>query len=57
MTDEMLVRALHDARRRVFVWTVDEPADLARFVTMGVDGLCTNVPARARQAVDASRAA
>jgi len=57
VTDDLLVRTLHDARRRVFVWTVDEPADLARFVEMGVDGLCTNVPARARQAVDASRAA
>jgi glycerophosphoryl diester phosphodiesterase len=57
VTDEMLVRALHDAAARVFVWTVDEAADLARFIALGVDGLCTNVPARARQAVDASRAA
>jgi len=57
VTDDMLVRTLHDARRSVFVWTVDEPADLARFVALGVDGLCTNFPARARQAVDASRAA
>ena len=57
VTDDLLVRTLHDARRRLFVWTVDEPADLARFVEMGVDGLCTNFPARARQAVDAARAA
>lgn len=57
VTDDMLVRGLHDAQRSLFVWTVDEPADLARFVALGVDGLCTNVPARARQAVDASRAA
>jgi glycerophosphoryl diester phosphodiesterase len=57
MTDDLLVRTLHDARRSVFVWTVDEPADLARFVALGVDGLCTNFPARARQAVDTSRAA
>ena len=57
VTDDMLLRALHDAGRSVFVWTVDEPADLTRFVALGVDGLCTNVPARARQAVDASRAA
>jgi glycerophosphoryl diester phosphodiesterase len=26
---------------------VDEPADLARFVALGVDGICTNFPARA----------
>ena len=57
VTDDLLVRTLHDALRSVFVWTVDEPADLTRFVALGVDGLCTNVPARARQAVDASRAA
>jgi len=53
VADEMLVRTLHDAGMSLFVWTVDEPADLARFVAMGVDGICTNVPARARQAVDA----
>jgi len=57
VADDMLLRALHDAGRSVFVWTVDEPADLSRFLALGVDGLCTNVPARARQAVDASRAA
>jgi glycerophosphoryl diester phosphodiesterase len=57
VTDDMLVRTLHDAGMSVFVWTVDEPADLARFVALGVDGICTNVPARARQVVDAPRAA
>lgn len=57
VTDDMLVRTLHDARRTLFVWTVDEPADLVRFVALGVDGLCTNFPARARHAVDAPRAA
>ena len=54
VTDEMLVRTLHDAEMRVFVWTVDEPADLARFVALGVDGICTNFPARARQVVAAA---
>ena len=59
VTDEALVRTVHAAPggARIFVWTVDEPADLARFVAWGVDGLCTNFPARARQAVDAPRAA
>jgi len=47
VADEMLVRTLHDARMSLFVWTVDDPADLARFVALGVDGICTNVPARA----------
>jgi glycerophosphoryl diester phosphodiesterase len=57
VADEALVRTLHDAGAGVFVWTVDEAADLARFIAWGVDGICTNVAARARQAVDASRAA
>jgi glycerophosphoryl diester phosphodiesterase len=47
VTDDMLVRLLHDAGMSLFVWTVDEPADLARFVALGVDGICTNFPARA----------
>ena len=47
VADEMLVRMLHDAGMSLFVWTVDDPADLARFVALGVDGICTNVPARA----------
>jgi glycerophosphoryl diester phosphodiesterase len=57
VTDEALVRAVHAAGARIFIWTVDETADLARFVTWGVDGLCTNFPARGRQAVEAHRAA
>ena len=57
VADEALVRTVHDAGARIFVWTVEEPADLARFISWGVDGICTNFPARARQAVDAPRAA
>jgi glycerophosphoryl diester phosphodiesterase len=57
VADQMLVRTLHDAGMSLFVWTVDDPADLARFVALGVDGICTNFPARARQVVDAPRAA
>jgi len=57
VADDLLVRTLHDAGTSLFVWTVDDPADLARFVALGVDGLCTNFPARARQVVDSPRAA
>jgi glycerophosphoryl diester phosphodiesterase len=57
VADELLVRTVHGAGARIFVWTVDEPGDLARFVAWGADGICTNCPARARQAVDAPRAA
>lgn len=57
LVDEVLVRTLHDAAQSLFVWTADDPADLTRLVAWGVDGLCTNFPARARQVVDAARAA
>ncbi len=57
VADEPLVRTVHAAGKRVFLWTVDEPGDLARSVAWGVDGLCTNFPARARRAVDAPRVA
>lgn len=57
VADEALVRTVHDGGARIFVWTVDEPADLARFVAWGLDGICTNFPARARHVVDAPRSA
>ena len=53
LVDEVLITTLHDVGAQIFVWTVDEPSELSRLVAWGVDGLCTNVPARARQAVDA----
>ncbi len=46
--DEELVTAVHQSGRAVIAWTVDEPAELMRLIAMGVDAVCTNVPARAR---------
>jgi glycerophosphoryl diester phosphodiesterase len=51
-TDEPLVQAVHQAGMTVFVWTVDDPPEMARMLALEVDGLCTNYPERARQAVD-----
>jgi len=53
MVDEALVRLLHQARRRLFVWTVDQPDEMRRLVDVGVDGLCTDLPDRARAVVEA----
>ena len=57
VVDELLVRAVHGAGARVFVWTVDDPADMTRFIGWDLDGICTNFPDRARRVVDAPRAA
>ncbi len=55
--DEPLVKTVHGLGASVIGWTVDNPSDMERLVSWGVDGLCTNHPERARPIVDASRAA
>lgn len=50
--DEALLEAVHGAGMQVYVWTVDDPEQIRRLLAMGVDGLCTNYPERARAAVD-----
>lgn len=41
-----LMKALHKARLRVFVYTVNRPADIARMRALGVDGIVSNHPDR-----------
>lgn len=52
-TDIALVEAVHDIGARIFAWTVDTVTELERLARWGVDGLCTNYPERARQAIAA----
>jgi glycerophosphoryl diester phosphodiesterase len=52
LIDEALVLAVHEARLGVYAWTVDDPHAMRDLLAMGVDGLCTNHPDRARRAVD-----
>jgi glycerophosphoryl diester phosphodiesterase len=47
-----LVRAAHGEGLAVNVYTVDAPADLARLVALGVDGIFTNHPDRLRRVGD-----
>ena len=56
MVDRALVELLHGAGAELLVWTVDDPAEMRRLLTLEVDGLCTNHPDLARQAVDARAA-
>jgi len=41
-----LVNSAHDAKLSVHVWTVNDPAELAHFQAMGVDGIFTDFPER-----------
>jgi glycerophosphoryl diester phosphodiesterase len=53
MVDRALVEILHGAGCRLFVWTVNRPDEMERFLSLGVDALCTNFPDVGRRAVDA----
>jgi glycerophosphoryl diester phosphodiesterase len=46
--DEDLVTRCHAAGLKVNVWTVDDTNRMTELLALGVDGLCTNVPAAAR---------
>ena len=39
-----LVHRLHEAGKRVFVWTVNNPASMLRFRDLGVDGIISDDP-------------
>ena len=46
-----LVRAWRRRGLRINVWTVDDPVELRRLHSLGVDGIFTNDPAAARRAL------
>ncbi len=52
LVDRALVEAVHQAGARLFVWNVDQSSEMARLVSLGADGLCTNFPDVARRVVD-----
>ena len=48
--DDALVSSLHGAGKALYVWTVNDPAEVRRFLALGVDGICTDFPDVARAA-------
>jgi glycerophosphoryl diester phosphodiesterase len=48
LVDEASVKRWHRAGLPINVWTVDDPAELARLGALGVDGVFANDPAHAR---------
>lgn len=52
--DPDYVARAHERGNRVFVWTVDDPADVQLCVQIGVDAIITNHPARTLAMVDAA---
>ncbi len=53
LTEELLSDA-HARGLRVMPWTVNDPADMARLIGWGVDGMCTDRPDLARSAMQAA---
>lgn len=45
------VKAIHDAGKKAFVWTVDDPKEVRNQMSMGIDGIVTNQPGIAKVAV------
>ncbi len=41
---EKLIDVCHDQSIDVYVWTVDEEAEMRKFMSWGVDGIYTNKP-------------
>lgn len=48
---ERLVAYAHNTRRRIHVYTVNDPADIRRLFAMGVDGVFTDDPRLARSVI------
>ena len=52
LIDAELVETLHGAGFRIYAWTVNDPEDMRRLLSLRVDGLCTNVPDVGRRALE-----
>ncbi|HBA39903.1 MAG TPA: hypothetical protein DCZ05_09225 [Deltaproteobacteria bacterium] len=56
LVSERTLMAAHELAIEVFVWTVNDTAEMARLVALGVDGIITDFPARLRDLVSEKQA-
>jgi glycerophosphoryl diester phosphodiesterase len=50
-----LIGHAHASGRRVYVWTVDRPDQMRRFIELGVDGIISNRPDLVHEAMEAQK--
>jgi glycerophosphoryl diester phosphodiesterase len=55
MATRAFIRAAHESGKPVYVWTVHDAQRMIRLIGLGADGLITNHPALALEAVAAYR--
>ena len=53
--DEAGLRSAHRRDLRVVVWTVNDPAEMARLIALRVDGIITDYPDRLRAVMEGAR--
>ena len=51
LVDRPLAAQIHDAGFRIYAWTIDRPERMRQVIEDGVDGICTNRPALAREVI------
>jgi glycerophosphoryl diester phosphodiesterase len=48
----VLARSVNKAGKDLYVWTINDPLDMSRMISMGADGLITDEPALARKVLE-----
>ncbi len=52
MMHPSLIKTTHNAGKKLYVWTADDPLVIFKMLSLGVDGIITNEPALARKVMD-----
>ena len=47
-----IIRRAHRRGMKVYVWTINDPAQMSMLISRGVDGVITDRPALARQVIE-----